>query len=216
MDSQAGARAAATVLAHVLGIDDDPSDLVSAFTPLSSEPPVAVWAVELDAEGEDVAFLLYAYNLTAADSNGIVGRDVLERDLAVIAEAADRGAPGPRLVAQGEVGNWSVVVATSPTTLERLGAFPTAQPDRPASTAAPPASPRERARAANALLVSLRAAEQRSLAFLAAVGDGGDPPTPEERALALFIADGRALASLPRALRVAVERAADQAAGSPT
>lgn len=216
MDVQAGARAAATALAHVLGIDHDPADLADTFALLSDEPPVAAWAVELAAEGGDVAFLLYAYDLTPGGVGGAAGRQRLETDLAVIAEAAQRGAPGPRLVAQADVGDWSIVIATSPATLDRLAANPAAQPAVAVQHAAKPASPKERARAANALLVALRNAEQRSTAYLRAVGDGAADPTPEERALALFIADARSLASLPRALSVAVERAAAQSDTSPT
>lgn len=214
MDVQAGALAAATVLAHVLGIEDDPAELAGTFAPLSDDPPVAAWAVELAAEGGDVAFLLYAYDLTAADRGGDHGRERLDRDLAVIAEATALGAPGPRLVAQAEAGPWAIVVATSPATLQRLGAAPEAR--RAAhSSVAKPAPPKERARAANALLIALRNAEQCSSAYLGAIGNGAAEPTPEERALALFIADAPALASLPHALRVAVERAA-QADESPT
>lgn len=216
MDLQAGAHAAATVLAHVLGLDAEPSDLAGSFALLSGNPPVAVWTIELAADREDVAFLLYAYDLSAADRDGIAGRERLDRDLAVITEAAERGAPGPRLVAQAEVGEWAIVVATSPATLERFGSPPESRLRAQEQAVHKPASPNERARAANALLLALRTAEQRSSAYLNAVGSGNAEPTPEERALALFIADARSLASLPRALRVAVERAAAQPDESPT
>jgi hypothetical protein len=219
MDLQAGAQAAAAVLAHVLGVEGDPAELADKLALLSDEPPVAAWAVELAADGDGVAFLLYAYDLAATDADGATARERLDRDLAVIAEATARGAPGPRLVAQADVGDWAIVVATSPATLERLAADPDARPATPQELvefSGKPATARERARAANALLAALRNADQRSLAFLRAVGSGEADPTPEERALALFIADGRSLAHLPRALARAVERAAAQADGSPT
>ncbi len=215
MDLPEGARAAATVLVHVLGLDGDPTDLAGSLALLSSEPPVAAWTAELAAEGEDVAFLLYAYDLSAA-GRGSKGRQRLEQDLAVIAEATEHGTPGPRLVAQAEVGDWAIVVATSPATLERLAAEPEPRPGTQTAAGAKPATAKERARAANALLLAVRTAEQRSAAFLRAIGDGSADLTPEERALALYIADAPSLASLPRALRTAVERVAAQPDESPT
>lgn len=201
MDESSAALAAATVLSRAFAIPGDPTDLAASFAPLPAQGPALAWTVELVANDAEVAFLVSAYELGDAPGGPDSGQVAMAADLAVMAKAAAKGTPGPRLVARAEAGGWGIVVAASPAAVARLGGTPDAVPvDKPAAA-------RERARAADALLAALRNAERRSATYLAAVGDGTEAPTTAERGLALFVADAPSLANLSRALRLAVARA---------
>jgi hypothetical protein len=214
MDVDAGARAAAAVLARALAIPGDPDDLAPGFDPLPTRPPLLAWTVELDAGGEPIAFLVHAYDLACTGDDGTTGAALLTADAAVMAEAGRLGTPGPRLVAQATVGGWGVLVAAAPADLGRIGGHDSDElrPSGPFAGSVP-ASSRERERVADALVAALRAADERAAAFLAAVGDGSAEPTTGERGLALFVADARSLRNLLDALRHAGELAGPRQSG---
>lgn len=202
MNDDRGALAAASVLAEALGIDEEPAAVAEAMERVAADDLATTWAIELDANGNAVAFLLYAYDL---DRGGEAARTRMAADLAVMVEAAERRAPGPRPVAQAEAGGWGVVVATTPAVLAGLvgeGSAAAAAPDDASNNDASAAEPGE---AAAALLGTLRDIERRADAYLRAVDAAGEPG-PEERELALFLTDGRSLARLTAAVRRAIER----------
>ncbi|MCC6313246.1 MAG: hypothetical protein IT337_04480 [Thermomicrobiales bacterium] len=207
MEQDEGRMAAATFLTQALGLTELPAMLAADLLPVSDVPPVRAWAVELASNGEPAAFLVYAYDLEGHDAEGVDGDTVRRRDLEVMAEAAERNAPGPRPVAEGAVGRWALVLTTTPAVLERLtgtGAELEQPIDIEMAALAPESLAERRDEAARALLEVLRAADARAAALgalLAVPGPGAQPGGAGVAELLLFLLDRRSLTNLNRAVR---------------
>lgn len=225
MESDARAVKAAAFLAQALGLEDDPIALAADLAPIDLDPTVAVFAAELDSSIGPAAFLLYLYALAAPDADGQTGRDRFEAALATLQTAAERDAPGPRVVAHAVTDDDGFVLATTPATLRALRGD--AAPERlAAGTVGPsPTDPLQARRAAaDALLRLLRAADAEATAWLRAteveprpepdeesgVRDGFNF-TPEETELALFLLDDLSIRDLLRVLNVVLATAREQA-----
>lgn len=208
MDTERAALAAAALLAGALGIDASPAALAADLDPVRTASPEHAFTIEVASGGGPVPFLLFAFDLAARADDGRTGAAMLEHAAQAMARAAELDAPGPRLVAQAEVGEWGVLLATTPAGLAALsGEAP--GPQAPAAAIGDPDAVRfARATAAGALEEALRLANARAADLLALPEPpAGDPRSVEEASLALLLTDGRSLDALTRAMRTIVERA---------
>jgi len=208
MDSGRAAMAAAAVLAGALGLDGGPESLAGELERVRSAPPESAYTIELVTAGGSVPFLLFAFELAGRDADGRSGAEMLADAARAMARAAELDAPGPRLVAQAEAGEWGVLLATTPAGLAALSGERTVAQAPAAAMGDPDALRLARATAAGALEEALRLANARAADLLALPdAPAGTPRTIEEASLAMLLTDGRALEPLTRAMRVVVERA---------
>lgn len=198
IDHHAVRVAAAAFLAEALALPDPPAALASDLTPVDDDGTVAVFAAEVDSSVGLAAFLVYVYAIAPVDDGAPTGRVRFGDDLDVLRTAAERDAPGPRLVAHALSDSAGFLLATSPATLRALaGATAPALPG-PDTDPVPNTDPRQaRADAAATLLRLLQAADREAADWLTArdaAATGGF--VPEETALALFLLDDRSIRSL--------------------
>lgn len=199
--------AAAVFLADALGLVGDPSELAAELVPVAAAGPTAAFTVEVESTGGTIPFLVSAYDLTADRAAGPAGADELSEAVATMREAARLGAPGPRLLAQAELGRWGLLLATTPDHLERLQGAAGGSAGGTAG-ASGDATASERAETASALLAALREVGRLAAAYQALGGRPGRGGTPEEAELALYLADGRSLQPLLALVRRVVAEAA--------
>jgi hypothetical protein len=227
---------AAAFFAQALELDAgvDPVELAGDLSHLKDEPPAAIYAAELDSSIGPAAFLIYVYAFEAIGPDGRPGRALFDADLAILETAAERDAPGPRLVAHALTADEGYILATTPATLRALrGEAPTEAIE---SLAAGPGDllptgelAELRQAAAGELLRLLTLAEVEATSWLSALqaegrqpGGASDAPSPSiefneaETELALFLLDERSIQSLLRALNLlltAAREGASQALG---
>lgn len=209
---------AATFLVQALGLPDQAETIANDLVAVDNGREVAVYAAELDSTVGPAAFLVYVYALSGGVADDIRGRSRFDADLETIRTAAERGVPGPRLVAHAIADSDAFLLATTPATLRALSGDiePALQtPIRPVPDNPGPV----RAEAATELLRLLRAADIEAAAWLAASDPSTLQParfTPAETELALFLLDERSIMNLLRVLdtiisaaKAAAPRAAD-------
>jgi hypothetical protein len=225
---------AAAFLAKALDLDPglDPIVLAADLAVLKRDPHAAIFAAELDSSVGPAAFLIYVYDLATAGPDGRPGRDFFDVDLSALEVAAERDAPGPRLVAHVRGEREGYILATTPATLRALRGEATAEAIE-ALAAGPgellPVGDAAEARrhGAEELLRLLRAANAEAARWLAALrseggllpedGDAAGATIPfneAETELALFLLDERSIQSLLRALNMlltAARQGAEQA-----
>ena len=228
---------AAAFLAQALDLDAglDPHDLASDFVRLQDEAPTTVFAAELESSVGPAAFLVYVYALAGTDADGRTGREVFDGDLAILETAAQREAPGPRLLAHALGNDEGYILATTPATFRALNG---ASPDlavEPLAAGVEDLLPtgdiaKVRADSAEALLRLLKLANAEATRWLGALQTDGRPGSNEatddraatiafndaETELALFLLDERSIQSLLRSLNLlltAARQGADHALG---
>jgi hypothetical protein len=205
---------AATFLVQALGLPDRAETIASDLVAVDDGHDVAVYAAELDSTVGPAAFLVYVYTLSGAAGEVTGGRARFDADLETIRTAAERGVPGPRLVAHAIAGTDAFLLATTPATLRALSGD--AEPVPPPPVRPVPDNPGPaRAEAATELLRLLRAADTEAAAWLAAADSGALEPasfTPAETELALFLLDERSIMNLLRVLDLIISAAKTNAA----
>ena len=205
MDGSEVRTAAGTFLGEALGWPGAPEEIGASLDLASERQGEAVYAAEIETEAGNVALLVFAFMLGESG-------DALRAEAArTMLEAAELGTPGPRLVAEGEAGEFGLLLATTPAGLAILTGEAPGEPE-PGAAVHPVYSGGMRASAADALLDVLREAERRAADLLRVLpGPGEYERTVEERALALFLLDPSSLASLTRAMRRMVDDSARDA-----
>lgn len=217
------AARAAAFLAQALELDPgtDPLSLAADLAGLKRDPQAAIYAAELDSSVGPAAFLIYVYTFAATGPDGRTGRAHFEADLATLEMAAEREAPGPRLVAHAQSEDEGFILATTPATLRALRgeappeALESLQAD--AGDLLPTGDIAEARRSgAEELLRLLRAADREAARWLAALQADGRllpdradddvqeaiPFNEAETELALVLLDERSIQSLLRALNL--------------
>jgi len=215
-------RSAAAFLAQALDLADEPDALAADLVAIAAEPPVAIYAAELDSSVGPAAFLVYAYDLTATDADGRGGQTCFADDLATLERAAALAAPGPRAVAHARGDDLAFILATTPATLRALSGGGEPPPDAsppPADLllAADPATARREAAAE--LLRALRLANEQAARWRAALPapalpDAAQAPaarslpvSSEETELALFLLDEASIRDLLLTINTIIDAA---------
>ena len=207
---------AAAFLAEALAVTDSAATLAQVLVAIDDDGTVAVFAAELDSSVGPAAFLVYVY---ALDAPGDAGRARFDADLDVLRTAAEREAPGPRLVAHAVAADAGYLLATTPATLRALAGEPTAASSVPSAGGDASVARRD---AVTDLLRLLRAADQAAATWLAARDTTPEEQTPagaaaflpEETALALFLLDDRSIRTLLTVLDRIITDARAGAAGA--
>ncbi len=213
------AHAAASFLAQVLELGDDPATLAPLLTPLKESANSAIYSVELDSSIGTAAFLVYVYALHETSDEGSTGADLYQQGITTLRQAADRDTPGPRMVAHAESEVAGFILATTPATWRALQGED--QPSIVATEADLPTiemSPEQRAAVAEDLHRTLKEASDHAKQWLAALRSAGAAIdedevafTEEETALALFVLDTANIQPMLTALNVLVASAQEQA-----
>lgn len=208
---------AAAFLAEALDLTDPAAILAQDLVAIDDDGTVAVFAAELDSSVGPAAFLIYVY---AMDAPGDAGRARFDADLEVLRTAAERDAPGPRLVAHAVAADGGFLLATTPATLRALAGDPTAAASPDPSVGGDPLMARRDA--ATELLRLLRTADRAAATWLTArettpkeqTPAGATAFLPEETALALYLLDDRSIRSLLTLLDRVITDARAGAAGA--
>lgn len=111
---------AARFIIATLSLDLVPEVLRPTLNRIERDDSTAVYAVQLESSVGPAAFLIYGYETSRP---GTAGRDSQTRfttDIRTLEIAQARNVPGPRLVASGELGGNSFVLATDPQTFAAL------------------------------------------------------------------------------------------------
>lgn len=206
------AIAAASFLAQVLELQDDPVSIVPELIPIKEEAHAAIYSVELDSSIGTAAFLLYVYALREPDPEGGTGVDRYQEGLRALRQAADRDTPGPRMVAHADTDAFGFILATTPATWRALqGQEPSSLVATAADLPAISVTPEQRATIAEDLHRSLKEASEHAASWLEAVRGGEVTFTEEETALALFVLDNANIQPVLAALNLLVTSAQEQA-----
>jgi hypothetical protein len=193
--------AAGTFLAQALGWPGDPAEIGASLDLAQVHGDERVYSAEIETDAGDVAILIFAYGLTET------GRERRIEAVQTMLEAAQLGTPGPRVVAEGEVDEFGLILATTPAGLAILTGEAQEESASPKETPGDIAS--TRAQAADALLDALRAANERAAELQRLLPEqGSGERSVEERALSLFLLDPSSLGALTRVMRRMVEDAA--------
>ena len=215
---------AAAFLIQALELDDDPAALAADVVSLKRDPNAGISTLELESSVGPAAFLIYDYQLTVANAEGLHGQALFDADLRALERAAEADTPGPRILAHATAGDEAFILATTPAVHRALtgqGPAPALEadesdllPGRETATI--------RSEAANELLRLLREADSVAQRWLRAIqaegkldsaaGSGDFVEFGEaEAALALFVLDDRSIQHLLRALNLFVTSAKAQA-----
>ena len=215
---------AAAFLIQALELDDDPALLAGDVVSLKRDPNAGISTLELESSVGPAAFLIYDYQRTAVDADGITGQALFDADLRTLERAAEADTPGPRILAHAIAGDEAFILATTPAVHRALtgqGAAPALEADEgdllPGRETA-----RVRTEAANELLRLLREADAAAQRWLRAIQAEGKLGTgagagdfvefgEAEAALALFVLDDRSIQHLLLALNLFVASAKEQA-----
>ncbi len=220
-------RGAAAFLAQVADLDGDRDALdalAGDLAVMKRDANAAIYTIQLDSSIGPAAFLVYAYLLDERGGDGRTGRELYEAGLAILSEAAQREAPGPRAVAHAETGAAGYILATTPGTYRALvgDGVPEVTPTDTDELAAPPPVDlyQRRVDAATALHHLLRDANTAATDWLAAIQSAGAAPgsaaddllefNEDETALALFLLDDRSIGDLLKTLNLLVTAAQQQ------
>lgn len=221
MDQDQQALKAAAFLAQALDIDLDPAALTAELTRLEQDATSAVYTAQLDSSVGPAAFLVYVYPLGTAGGNQS-GEDAFTSALETLQTAAERDAPGPRIVAHARTAEDGFILATTPAIARALAGEPSVAEPAPLLTDLS-AAVEARREAAAELLRLLRAADAQASAWLAAIqAEGRDQPDAAdllafddvETELALYLLDERSIQNLLRALNLFLTAARDSASST--
>lgn len=216
---------AAAFVVQALDLDDEPAVIAQEIVTLKRDANAGIYTVQLDSSAGATAFLVYVYDLAATDDQQHTGQALFEADVATLETAAERGAPGPRIVAHATTDANGFVLAATPATFRLLtGETDVSQVEASAADLLPTEeTAKARASAASELLRALREGETQATAWLAALraegrfaGESlqGDtlPFNSEETELALFLLDERSIQHLLQVLNLILTAARHQAA----
>ncbi len=225
MDQDREALKAAAFMTQALALDIDPLTLATEMTLIERDAISAVYTAKFDSSVGTAAFLVYVFTLHAQAEDGHTGQDAFTSALDTLQTAAERDAPGPRVVAHASSGEERFILATTPATARALaGETPVEEPERGEADLSTAYTARARRQAAGELLRLLRAANSEATVWLAAIRAGGrDQPNATdlltfddvETELALYLLDERSIQNLLRALNLFLT-AARANAPSPT
>lgn len=221
---------AAAFLVQALELDDAPHDIADEVIELKRDANAGIYTAQFDSSVGPAGFLIYVYDLLAPNDEGRTGRDLFEADRQTLETAAERNAPGPRIMAHALTDDDGFILTTTPATWRALTGQPPLTPaaDETADADLPPSANTADVRriAAGQLLELLRAADARATTWLAAVSDEGRLPAStdasdvlsgdlpfnaEETELALFLLDERSIQNLLRTLNLMLNEARRQA-----
>jgi len=208
---------AAAFLAEVLELELDPVAISNDLVIVNDDAGVTTYAAELEASFGSAAFLIYVYDLATHDGGGAI-RNRYKSDIVTLQTAAERDAPGPRLLANGEGDDDAFLLATTPATYRLLAGEAFGSNTEPPVMLHPDADAAALRRdAAKELLTHLRAANLAAGTWLAALqSDGGganenDEETvefnEEETELALYLLDDRSIQNVLRAINLFITAA---------
>ena len=201
----AAAMAAAAFVVEALGLAEQPGELSEDLLLVADAATATTFAVELDSADGPVAFLVYVYDLGLAGESGVTGRDLFDSAMATLSEAERLDAPGPRMVASGEVGPYGLLLATTPMVFDRLGGNRGGRTEDAQVGVAGRREVGEAAAIAEALIKALRETNRLAEAYLQTGGGPRLGATPQESELGLYLADGRSLAPLLTLVRRVVQ-----------
>ncbi|MGI9254744.1 MAG: hypothetical protein ACR2J8_13455 [Thermomicrobiales bacterium] len=211
MDETSSRRAAGAFLGEALGWPGAPEEIGSHLEHVRTEGGETIYAAEIETETDSIPIMVFAYEL---NDDGIARRG---EAVATMMRAGELGTPGPRLVAEAEVDDWGLLLATTPAGLAILtgredGGVGEAEAENGEPALHPAYSAAMRAHAADALLEALREANARAadLAWILPEPGMGEL-TVEERALSLFLLDPSSLGDLMHVMRRLVEDASQAA-----
>ncbi len=223
MDQDQEALKAAAFLAQALAIDTDPVTLASEMALIERDAISAVYTAQLDSSVGTAAFLVYVY-LTAATEGDQSGEAAFVAALDTLQTAAERDAPGPRVVAHARTPGEGFILATTPATARALvGAAAIEKPDPTPADISITDPVQARREAAGELLRLLRAANTQATLWLAAIQAEGrlQPDAADiisfddvETELALYLLDERSIQDLLRVLNLFITAAREGSAST--
>ena len=159
---------AARFIIQTLSLDLVPEVLVPTLNRIERDDQTAVYAVQLESSVGPAAFLIYGYETSLAGKRGSAAQKRFATDVRTLEVAQSRNVPGPRLIASGELGGNSFVLATDPQTFAALAGI-----DASASTVSDADRDRDpvdvRRDAAGRLVTLLRDADRQAGRWLRAI-----------------------------------------------
>lgn len=216
------AVAAASFLAQVLDLNDDPESLTSDLSAIKRDQNVAVYTIQLESSVGTAAFLVYTYVLAEKGGDGHTGKEHYDAGLDTLQQAAARNTPGPRAVAHAESDEYGFILATTPGTYRALTGGTSTESLEPSPDDLPATEETDRIRseAAEELLKLLKEANEQARTWLTAIRSASyrqneDDETSQdhisftehETELALFLLDDSSIGDLLRSLNVLVATA---------
>lgn len=221
---------AAAFLIQALDLDDAPGAIAPEIAEIKRDANAAIYTIQLESSIGPAAFLIYVYELDATDDQAQTGRQLFEAGLATLEAAAQRNAPGPRIVAHALTDAEGFILATTPATYRALSGEETTEAIEASAADLLPIeeSAQTRRAAADELLRLLRAADAEAARWLGAIRAAGqvEPAVEgreraetllfneEETALALFLLDERSIQHLLQVLNLVLTAASHQAKGA--
>ncbi len=219
------AVAAASFLAQVLELEDDPAVLTDDLSAIKRDQNASIYTIQLESSVGPAAFLVYTYLLDVTGGDGHTGKELFDAGLATLQQAAVRNTPGPRAVAHAETDVHGFILATTPGTYRALaGETPmtTLEPS-PEDMPATQETDKVRSEAAEELLKLLQDANAQAHTWLNAIQSASyrdqDDDTEDliefteaETELALFLLDDSSIGDLLRALNMLVATAQQRTA----
>ena len=218
-DSQA--LKAAAFLVQALELDDDPAALADDVVALKRDANAGIFTIELDSSVGSTPFLIYDYQLSVRNDDGLDGQALFDADLRTLERAAEVDTPGPRILAHAIAGGEAFVLATTPSVHRALTGQGSASAlvAPAADLALEQQTAVARMDAANELLRLLSEADDAALRWLRAIQAEGNIEINDEdflefndaeAALALYVLDDRSIQHLLRALNLFVASAKSQ------
>ncbi len=196
---------------EALELDEDPSDLAGEILPFKRDPNAGISTIELESSIGVAAFLIYHYELNAADDEGRQGSELFQTDLRTLERAATLNTPGPRILAHAVTDDEAYILATTPATHRALTG---ADADDSAPTIPEEARDEVRKETATNLLRLLSEANAQARDWLAAIQISGEASSAdqidfhaEETGLALFLLDENNIRQLLQVLNLMVQSA---------
>jgi hypothetical protein len=222
-DDAAMALAAASFLAQVLELEDDPAVLTEDLGQIKRDQNAAIYTIQLESSVGPAAFLVYAYLLDETGGDGRTGKELFDAGLATLQQAAQRNTPGPRAVAHAQTDLHGFILATTPGTYRALsGDAGAALEPTPEELPATGETDRIRSETAGELLRLLQEANGHARTWLTAIQSASQREgvgeedllafTEAETELALFLLDDQSIGDLLRALNMLVATAQERAA----
>lgn len=219
---------AAVFLAEVLDMSGSAEQLAADLSVIKRDANAAIHTIQLDSSVGPAAFLVYTYVLDARGGEGKTGRELFETGLATLQQAAERETPGPRAVAHAEDGNLAFILATTPGTYRALvgGGNPSPIEATPADLIPVDDANRMRGELAQALMHSLKEANEQASTWLRTIQLASQAPAPDdamddllefnddETALALYLLDDQSIGDLLRVLNLLVTTAQERASSN--
>lgn len=201
----------AAFINEALELDEDPSDLAEEILPFKRDQNAGISTIELDSSIGVAAFLIYHYELNAADEEGRQGSELFQTDLRTLERAATLNTPGPRILAHAVTDDEAYILATTPATHRALTGTGA---EEPSATIPEDARDEVRKETATNLLRLLSEANAQARDWLAAIQLSGESTTteqidfhPEETGLALFLLDETNIRQLLQVLNLMVQSA---------